>query len=104
MKFAMIPHLAVILPEHDETDRLSRRGVPFAGQNNSGQGQLTGSEGCIHQHQRRCDEASSVDDSLYRAMCPMLAVSQDRLVALSTPLAIARRCIGVRCIALETRT
>jgi hypothetical protein len=64
MKFAMIPHLAVILPGHDETDRLSRSGVTFAGQNNSGQGQLNGSEGCLHQHQRRCDEASRVDDSL----------------------------------------
>jgi hypothetical protein len=32
------------------------------------------------------DEASRVDDSLYRAMRPMLAVSRGRLLALSTPL------------------
>jgi hypothetical protein len=31
------------------------------------------------------DEASRVDDALYRAMRPMLAVSRGRLVALSTP-------------------
>jgi hypothetical protein len=31
------------------------------------------------------DEASRVDDSLYRAMRPMLAVSRGRLLALSTP-------------------
>jgi hypothetical protein len=31
------------------------------------------------------DEASRVDDALYRAMRPMLAVSQGRLLALSTP-------------------
>jgi hypothetical protein len=31
------------------------------------------------------DEASRVDDNLYRAMRPMLAVSRGRLVALSTP-------------------
>jgi hypothetical protein len=31
------------------------------------------------------DEASRVDDALYRAMRPMLAVSRGRLLALSTP-------------------
>src|SRR5262249_21297409 len=31
------------------------------------------------------DEASRVDDTLYRAMRPMLAVSRRRLLALSTP-------------------
>ena len=31
------------------------------------------------------DEAARVDDSLYRAVRPMLAVSRGRLIALSTP-------------------
>jgi Terminase large subunit, T4likevirus-type, N-terminal len=32
-----------------------------------------------------CDEASRIDDSLYHSLRPMLAVSQGRLLALSTP-------------------